>query len=152
MSGFTSFVWRPAIPIRVKIKNMALKNIWFVWKKVQFLCSVKLTFDTVSSTLLRRKKNEDIDQRPDVNYHADIISRRFHFLMQISTSAPPTLTAVTPMRSVTIPWDRTYAHVKQDTQEMEGHALVSCKKCNKYMYLCFFWEIELDWSQSPIFP
>ena len=48
--------------------------------------------------------------------------------MQISTSAPPTLTAVTPMRSVTIPWDRTYAHVKQDTQEMEGHALVSCKK------------------------
>ena len=151
MSGFTSFVWRP-IPIRVKIKNMALKNIWFVWKKVQFLCSVKLTFDTVSSTLLRRKKNEYIDRRPDVNYQADIISRRFHFLMQISTSAPPTLTAVTPMRSVTIPWDRTYAHVKQDTQEMEGHALVSCKKCNEYMYLCFFWEIELDWSQSPIFP
>ena len=151
MSGFTSFVWRP-IPIRVKIKNVALENIWFVWKKVQFLCSVKLTFDTVSSTLLRRKKNEYRDRRPDVNYQADIISRRFHFLMQISTSAPPTLTAVTPMRSVTIPWDRTHAHVKQDTQEMEGHALVSCKKCNEYMYLCFFWEIELDWSQSPIFP
>ena len=151
MSGFTSFVWRP-MPTRVKIKNVALENIWFVWKKVQFLCSVKLTFDTVSSTLLRRKKNEYIDRRPDVNYQADIISRRFHCLMQISTSAPPTLTAVTPMRSVTIPWDRTYAHVKQDTQEMEGHVLVSCKKCNEYMYLCFFWEIELDWSQSPIFP
>ena len=72
--------------------------------------------------------------------------------MQISTSAPPTLTAVTPMRSVTIPWDRTHAHVKQGTQEMEGHALVSCKKSNEYIYLCFFWEIELEWSQSPIFP
>ena len=119
-------------------------------KKVQFLCSVKLTFDTV--TYFEKKKNEYMDQRPGVDYPADIILRRFHFLMQISTSAPPTLTAVTPMRCVIIPWDRTYAHVKQGTQEMEGHALVSCKKCNEYMYLCFFWEIELDWSQSSIFP
>ena len=58
--------------------------------------------------------------------------------MQISTSAPPTLTAVTPMQSVTIPWDRTHAHVKQGTQEMEGHALVSCKKCNEYNYVSLF--------------
>ena len=121
-------------------------------KKVQFLCSVKLTFDTVTYFVGQKKKKDYIDRRPDVNYRAGIISRRLHFLMQISTSAPPTLTAVTPMRSVTIPWDRTYAHVNQDTQEMEGHALVSCKKCNVYMYLCFFWEIEFDWLQSPIFP
>ena len=132
-------------------KKLALKNIWFVWKKVQFLRSVKLTFDTVTY-FVGQKKKYYIDRRPDVNYQADIISRRFHCLMQISTSAPPTLTAVTPMQSVTIPWDRTYAYVKQDTQEMERHALVSCKKCNEYMHLCFFWEIELDWSQSPIFP
>ena len=55
VSGFTSFVWRP-MPIRVKIKNVALKNIWFVWKKVQFLRSVKLTFDTVTYFVGQKKE------------------------------------------------------------------------------------------------
>ena len=151
MSGFTSFVWRP-MPIRVKIKNVALENIWFVWKKGTIPVQRKTNVWHCHLLCWAEKKKDYIDRRPDVNYRAGIISRRLHFLMQISTSAPPTLTAVTPMRSVTIPWDRTYAHVKQDTQEMEGHALVSCKKCNVYMYLCFFWEIEFDWLQSPIFP
>ena len=44
--------------------------------------------------------------------------------MQISTSAPPTLTAVTPMRSVTIPWVHTNARVMLGTQEMENIAMV----------------------------
>ena len=46
--------------------------------------------------------------------------------MQISTSVLPTLTAVTSMRFVAILLDRTLAHVKQDSQAMEEHALVSC--------------------------
>ena len=46
--------------------------------------------------------------------------------MQISTSVLPTLTAVTLMRFVAILLDRTHAHVKQDSQAMEKHALVSC--------------------------
>ena len=46
--------------------------------------------------------------------------------MQISTSVLPTRTAVTLMRYVAILLDRTHAHVKQDSQAMEKHALVSC--------------------------
>ena len=46
--------------------------------------------------------------------------------MQISTSVLPTLTAVTLMRFAVILLDRTHAHVKQDSQAMEKHALVSC--------------------------
>ena len=46
--------------------------------------------------------------------------------MQISTSVLPTLTAVTLMRFAVILWDLTHAHVKQDSQAMENHALVSC--------------------------
>ena len=46
--------------------------------------------------------------------------------MQISTSVLPTLTAVTLMRFAAILLDRTHAHVKQDSQAMEKHALVSC--------------------------
>ena len=49
---------------------------------------------------------------------------RFHFLMQISTSAPPTLTAVTPMRSVTIPWDRTHAPVKQSLRSRRSYGKI----------------------------
>ena len=45
--------------------------------------------------------------------------------MQISTSVLPTLTAVTLMRIAVILLDRTHAHVKQDSQEMDSHALVS---------------------------
>ena len=45
--------------------------------------------------------------------------------MQISTSVLPTLTAVTLMRFAAILLDRTHAHVKQDSQAMEKHALVS---------------------------
>ena len=45
--------------------------------------------------------------------------------MQISTSVLPTLTAVTLMQYVAIRLDRTHAHVKQDSQEMDSHALVS---------------------------
>ena len=46
--------------------------------------------------------------------------------MQISTSVLPTRTAVTLMRFVVILLDRTHAHVRQDSQAMEKHALVSC--------------------------
>ena len=46
--------------------------------------------------------------------------------MQISTSVLPTRTAVTLMRFVAILLDRTHAPVKQDSQAMEKHALVSC--------------------------
>ena len=46
--------------------------------------------------------------------------------MQISTSVLPTFTAVTLMRFAAILLDRTHAHVKQDSQAMEKHALVSC--------------------------
>ena len=47
-----------------------------------------------------------------------------HF-SQISTSVLLTPIAVASMRCVTILLDRTHASVKQDTQEMEEHALVS---------------------------
>ena len=40
------------------------------------------------------------------------------------TSVLTTIRAVTSTRSVAILWDRTHAHVKQDTQEMEGLAMV----------------------------
>ena len=61
--------------------------------------------------------------------------------MQISTSVLPTLTAVTLMRYVAILLDRTHAHVKQDSQAMEKHALVSCcgvakKKKNASKTMC----------------
>jgi len=46
--------------------------------------------------------------------------------MQISTSVLPTLTAVTLMRFAAILLDRTHAHVKEDSQAMEKHALVNC--------------------------
>ena len=62
--------------------------------------------------------------------------------MQISTSVLPTLTAVTLMRFVAILLDRTHAHVKQDSQAMEKHALVSCcsvvKLASKTMCLPVF--------------
>ena len=45
--------------------------------------------------------------------------------MQISTSVLPTLTVVTLMRCVAMPLDRTHAPVKQDSQAMKKHALVS---------------------------
>ena len=45
--------------------------------------------------------------------------------MQISTSVLQTLTAVTLLPYVAIRLDRTHAHVKQDSQEMDSHALVS---------------------------
>ena len=47
-----------------------------------------------------------------------------HFA-QISTSVLLTPIAVPSTRCVIIPLDRTYARVKQDTQEMEEHVLVS---------------------------
>ena len=62
--------------------------------------------------------------------------------MQISTSVLPTLTAVTLMRFVAILLDRTHAHVKQDSQAMEKHALVSCcgvvKHASKTMCVAVF--------------
>ena len=45
--------------------------------------------------------------------------------MQISMNVLPTLTTVTSMQCVAILGDRTPAPVKQDTQAMEGNALVS---------------------------
>ena len=46
--------------------------------------------------------------------------------MQISMSILRTLTAVTLKRFAVILLDLTHAHVKQDSQAMEKHALVSC--------------------------
>ena len=43
----------------------------------------------------------------------------------MSTSALPTLTAVTLMQCVVILLDLTHAHVQQDSQGMDSHALVS---------------------------
>ena len=40
------------------------------------------------------------------------------------TSVLTTIIAVTSTPSVAILWDRMHAHVKQDTQEMEGLAMV----------------------------
>ena len=61
--------------------------------------------------------------------------------MQISTSVLSTPTAVTLMRFAAILLDRTHAHVKQDSQAMEKHALVSCcgvvKNVSK-RYVCLY--------------
>ena len=65
--------------------------------------------------------NDLIDQE----FVASLNKKASHFFRQISTSALPTLTAVTLMRCVVIPLDLTHAHVKQDSQEMDPHALVS---------------------------
>ena len=67
--------------------------------------------------------------------------------MQISTSVLPTLTAVTLMRFAVILLDRTHAHVKQDSQAMEKHALVSCcgvvKNVSKTMCVPVFFVFDL---------
>ena len=66
--------------------------------------------------------------------------------MQISTSVLPTLTAVTLMRFAAILLDRTHALVKQDSQAMEKHALVSCcgivKHGSKTMCVLYFLTME----------
>ena len=67
--------------------------------------------------------------------------------MQISTSVLSTLTAVTLMRFAAILLDRTHAHVKQDSQAMEKHALVSCcgvvKNVSKTMCVPGFFVFDL---------
>ena len=67
--------------------------------------------------------------------------------MQISTSVLPTLTAVTLMRFAVILLDLTHAHVKQDSQAMEKHALVSCcgvvKNVSKTMCVPVFFVFDL---------
>ena len=57
--------------------------------------------------------------------------------MQTSTSVLPTFTAVTLMRFAAILLDLTHAHVKQDSQAMEKHALVSCCGVVKNVYFLF---------------
>ena len=67
--------------------------------------------------------------------------------MQISTSVLSTLTAVTSMRFAAILLDRTHAHVKQDSQALEKHALVSCcgvvKNVSKTMCVPVFFVFDL---------
>ena len=67
--------------------------------------------------------------------------------MQISTSVLPTFTAVTLMRFAAILLDRTHAHVMQDSEAMEKHALVSCcgvvKSVSKTMCVPVFFEFDL---------
>ena len=67
--------------------------------------------------------------------------------MQISTSVLPTFTAVTLMRFAAILLDRTHAHVNQDSQAMEKHALVSCcgvvKNVSKTMCVPVFFVFDL---------
>ena len=53
------------------------------------------------------------------------LNSSFTTFFQISTSVLPTPIAVTSMPRATILWDHTHARAKQDTQEMEEHALVS---------------------------
>ena len=53
-----------------------------------------------------------------------IFTPSFTTSSQISTSVLPTTIAVASMRCVAILLDRMHAHVKQDIQEMEEHALV----------------------------
>ena len=80
-----------------------------------------------------RKLNPIIVQlliKVTLNYHqADakflIFTPSFTKFFQISTSVILTPIAVASMRCVIILLDRTHARVKQDTQEMEEHALVS---------------------------
>ena len=61
--------------------------------------------------------------------------------MQISTSVPQTLTAVTLMQYAAIRLDRTHAHVKQDSLEMDSHALVSRLSIIFFVrYVCFLSE------------
>ena len=55
-----------------------------------------------------------------------IFTPSFTTFSQISTSVLPTPIAVASMRCVTMLLDRMHAHVKQDIQEMEEHALVRC--------------------------
>ena len=66
--------------------------------------------------------------------------------MQISTSVLPTLTAVALMRFAVILLDLTYAHVRQDSQAMEKHALVSCcgvaKNASQTMFVPVFFYIR----------
>ena len=67
--------------------------------------------------------------------------------MQISTSVLPTRPDVTLMRFVVILLDRTPAHVRQDSQAMEKHALVSCcgvvKNVSKTMCVPVFFVFDL---------
>ena len=67
--------------------------------------------------------------------------------MQISTSVLSTLTAVALMRFAVILLDLTHAHVKQDSQAMEKHALVSCcgvvKNVSKTMCVPVFFVFDL---------
>jgi len=67
--------------------------------------------------------------------------------MQIWTSVLPILTAVALMRFAVILLDLTHAHVKQDSQEMEKHALVSCcgvaKNGSKTMCVSVFSILDL---------
>ena len=67
--------------------------------------------------------------------------------MQISTSVLSTLTAVTLMRFAAILLDRTHAHVKQDSEAMEKHVLVSCcgvvKNVSKTMCVPVFFVFDL---------
>ena len=58
--------------------------------------------------------------------------------MQISTSVPQTLTAVTLMQYAAIRLDRTHAHVKQDSLEMDSHALVSRLRIILFVRYVFF--------------
>ena len=61
---------------------------------------------------------------PKVTF-AKLNQLQLHVHMQISMNVLLTLTTVASMQCVAILWDRTPAHVKQDTQAMEGNALVS---------------------------
>ena len=72
-------------------------------------------------TLEKMGVNDVIDQE----FTASLKKKASSLFRQISTSALPTLTAVTLMRCVIILLDLTHAHVKQDSQEMDSHALVS---------------------------
>ena len=67
--------------------------------------------------------------------------------MQTSTSVLPTFTAETLMRFAAILLDLTHAHVKQDSQAMEKHALVSCcgvvKNVSKTMCVPVFFVFDL---------
>lgn len=96
----------------------------------EVVCFCSLYEDLVGGGYRIRRPNPNCSIIDQSYYHqADakslFLNSSFTTFFQISTSVPPTPIAVTSMPRATILWDRTHARAKQDTQEMEEHALVS---------------------------
>ena len=94
------------------------------------LYDIKNYEDLVDGGYRIRRPNPNCSIIDQSYYHqADakslFLNSSFTTFFQILTSVLPTPIAVTSMPRATILWDHTHARAKQDTQEMEEHALVS---------------------------